>query len=533
MNGKRSQLPAELLAILACCAVFFFYGLGSFGLVGADEPRYAQIAREMLQRHDWVTPVLNGVAWLEKPVLYYWSAMLSYSIFGFHDWAARVPTAVIATLMVVGVYVFMRRFREGSQLDAAIILVTLAGVIGFGRAASTDMPLTSMFTLGTLCWFGWYQTQKKRLLLGFYFFMALATLAKGPVAPFLAALVIVAFVIVRREWKALLGTLSVAGILVYLAVALPWFVLVQRANPQFLRVFIFEHNLARYSSDVFRHHQPFWYYVPVLLAALLPWLVFAIPAFARAARKNVSEPFGLFFALWAVLPVIFFSFSGSKLPGYILPSIPPFAVLIADYLRQKREESFLPAISLAVAHSVICGLLLGAALLTNYFVLRMKPTSTAIAIAAIAGVICAGAMLTAILLKSWRVLHLATLVPMVLAISFVIKFAGPTIDLKNSARPIAQEVSGLVSRDTKQIAVFGVPRDIEYGLNYYAYEYHLNPEENRAIASYDRGQIPAQEHVLVARQGSEAALQTMLGTRVKLIGNFPARKLELYLVQAR
>jgi 4-amino-4-deoxy-L-arabinose transferase-like glycosyltransferase len=533
MKSVRSQIPAELLAVLACCAVFFFYGLGSFGLVGADEPRYGQIAREMLQRHDWITPVLNGVAWLEKPVLYYWSAMLSYSLFGFHDWAARVPTAVMATLMVLGVYFFMRRFREGSQLDAAIILTTLAGVIGFARAASTDMPLTATLTLGLLCWFAWYQTRSKSMLLGFYFFLALATLAKGPVAPFLTALVIVAFAIARREWKILVGTLSFAGILVYLVVALPWFVLVQRANPQFVRVFILEHNLARYSSDVFRHHQPFWYYVPVLLAALLPWLAFAVPAFARAARRNAAEPFGLFFALWAILPVIFFSFSGSKLPGYILPSIPSFTILVADYLRQRKEESFLPSLGIAAVHSVLVGTLLGAALLTNYFVLRLKPSSTAIAIAVIAGIICAGGMLAAILMKSWRVLHLATLVPMVLAICFVIKFAGPTIDLKNSARPIAQEISSLASRGAKQVAVFGVPRDIEYGLNFYAHDYRLSSEENQAIASYDRGEFPSGEHLLVAKQGSAAALQKMLGKRVKLIGSFPTRKLEFYSLQAR
>jgi 4-amino-4-deoxy-L-arabinose transferase-like glycosyltransferase len=298
-------------------------------------------------------------------------------------------------------------------------------------------------------------------------------------------------------------------------------------------VFIFEHNLARYSSDVFRHHQPFWYYIPVLLAALLPWLAFAMAAFARAARRNVSEPLGLFFLLWAALPVIFFSFSGSKLPGYILPSIPAFAILIADYLRQGREESSVPSFGIALVHALLGGALIGAALLTNYFVLRIKPTTTAMAIAVIVGVICAGGMLAAILLKSWPILHLATLAPMVLAICFVIKFAGSTIDLKNSARPIAQQVSNLASRDTKQLAVFGVPRDIEYGLNYYAYEYHLDTQQNRAIASYDRGEIPAEEHVIVAKRGSAETLQTMLGNRVKLIGNFPARRLEFYLVQRR
>src|ERR1700739_4933377 len=106
MNTRSTTLALQLAIILALCAFLFFYGLGSFGLVGADEPRYAQIAREMLARHDWVTPVLNGTAWLEKPVLYYWGAMLSYKVFGVSDWAARVPSAVMATLLVFCIYFF-------------------------------------------------------------------------------------------------------------------------------------------------------------------------------------------------------------------------------------------------------------------------------------------------------------------------------------------------------------------------------------------------------------------------------------------
>src|SRR5512144_2034206 len=118
-EAQKRGIALELLVLAAFCAFLFFFGLGSFGLVGADEPRYAQIAREMLARHDWVTPVLNGVPWLEKPALYYWGAMLSYSIFGVTDWAARLPSAVLATAMVAAIYFFMRRYRPDAQLDSA------------------------------------------------------------------------------------------------------------------------------------------------------------------------------------------------------------------------------------------------------------------------------------------------------------------------------------------------------------------------------------------------------------------------------
>jgi len=114
--NRRSRIPDWIL-LLAFCAFFFLWGLAFFGLIGADEPRYAQVAREMLARHDWITPTLSGSAWLEKPPLYYWQAMIVYSIFGVSDWAARIPSVIDATVLVFAVYWFLRRFRPGIELD--------------------------------------------------------------------------------------------------------------------------------------------------------------------------------------------------------------------------------------------------------------------------------------------------------------------------------------------------------------------------------------------------------------------------------
>ena len=144
------RLGIDLLLLAGFCAFLFFFGLGRIGLTGADEPRYAQIAREMLARHDWITPVLHGEPWLEKPVLYYWEAMLSYRLLGVSDWAARLPAAVNATALVLAVYLFMGRFYQASgskntgspggrvvrvKLEAALIAASMAGIVGFGHAA--------------------------------------------------------------------------------------------------------------------------------------------------------------------------------------------------------------------------------------------------------------------------------------------------------------------------------------------------------------------------------------------------------------
>src|SRR6202049_4854111 len=194
----------DSLVISVFCAFFFFYGLELFGLIGADEPRYAQVAREMLERREWITPTLAGKPWLEKPPLYYWQAMLAYAIFGVSDWAARVPSAVDATLMVIAVYVFLKRLRPGFQLDGALMTASAAGVIGFARAASTDMPLAATFTIALLAWYAWYEDESYLDLATFYCFLALGMLAKGPVAPLLAGIIIVIFAAVKRDFRLIL-----------------------------------------------------------------------------------------------------------------------------------------------------------------------------------------------------------------------------------------------------------------------------------------------------------------------------------------
>jgi len=138
-NSKLRILVIEVATVIGLSLLLFFYGLGNFGLVGADEPRYAQVAREMLRNNDFVTPTLYGSPWLEKPALYYWRAAAAFRTFGVHDWAARLPSATFAAALVIIIYFHMRRFRPGAQFGAALITAASAAVIGFSRGASTDM----------------------------------------------------------------------------------------------------------------------------------------------------------------------------------------------------------------------------------------------------------------------------------------------------------------------------------------------------------------------------------------------------------
>jgi len=405
----RLRLPswavaAEVAVFLLFTIFFLFYGQtpwtggAGLGLVGADEPRYAQIAHEMLDRFDaapplgklsdcvswkgslsnlvtWsgcqrsfsslgpalkqelsacVTPYLYGQPWLEKPALYYWRAMFVFQDFGVHDWVARLPSASFAFIMVALIYLHMRRFRPGGHLDAALITVACVGIIGFARGASTDMQMAAPLAIGLLGWYAWYETDSKFWLFDIYFFTGVATLAKGPVAPFLAIVIVAAFAGLRREWSILRRSFWWPGALLYFAIVLPWFIAVQYKNPTFFREFFLEHNLERFATNRFEHQQPFWYYLAVVLLAVMPWTVIAVRAFADGIHTSVCEwrarnfskcapcasrpgdAFPEFLVLWALIPILFFSLSQSKLPGYILPSIPPITILTGDYLYRRR-----------------------------------------------------------------------------------------------------------------------------------------------------------------------------------------------------
>jgi 4-amino-4-deoxy-L-arabinose transferase-like glycosyltransferase len=523
--GQRAAFIADLLTLAIFCGFLFFYGLGSFGLVGADEPRYAQIAREMLARHDWVTPILNGTAWLEKPVLYYWGAMLSYKLFGVSDWAARVPSATMATLLVFSVYLFLRRFRPGSQLDGALIVASSVAVIGFARAASTDMPLTAMFGIALLAWYAWLETDEKRWLGVAYFFLALATLAKGPVAPFLALLIVVAFCLVLRDFKVLARMLWLPGLAVYFVVMLPWYVLVQIHNPQFLRVFFMEHNLQRFSTNMFQHEQPFWYFLPVLLVSVLPWTVLVSVAVIRGIRKLFQErvqtggTFELFLLIWGILPILFFSLSESKLPGYILPAISAFGLMLADYLWQKQKLARRVPPAVVVMHCLLNGTMLTGALLVWYWVSRVRPIPGAVVAAAIVGGAIALAMIVVILLRGIATLRLMTMVPVVLGMAFLIKMGAPVMDAHLSARTLAREISAIAPTPAP-VAVYGVKRDVDYGLNFY---------RNQQILNYQQGEAPATPHLLVVPEGKIQEAQKFIPEWKALqVGVYKPQKLEFY-----
>ncbi len=582
----RGRLPRwaalrEAAVFLVFSGFFLLYGLtpllggDGLGLVGADEPRYAQIAHEMLARFDaahtlkgrlgaCVTPYLYGHPWLEKPALYYWRAMFLFQDFGVHDWSARLPSTTFAFIMVALIYFHMRRFRPGGHLDAALITVACAGIIGFSRGASTDMQMAAPLAIGLLGWYAWYETGSKFWLYDIYFFTGLATLAKGPVAPFLAILIVAVFAFLRREWSILRRSFWWPGALLYFAIVLPWFIAVQHQNPTFFHEFFLQHNLERFATNRFQHEQPFWYYLVVVVLALMPWTVVAIQALVDGVRTSVCEwrirhttrcapcsgapgdAFPEFLVIWALIPVLFFSFSRSKLPGYILPSIPPITILTGDYLFRRRG----PGLNrwLVAGHALLAAVMTAFALLVPWFVGRGAKLPPLPALAAAAAAAFGAAALIFIVVRAYGVVRLRLVTSGVLVVlvfslyGFGPFFGVPAIaatkhtihilDRTYSARPLAQRIAAIAPPGAT-VAVFRVRRDVEYGLSFY---------RNHAVVNYEEDGVPDGEHILVARVSgrrgvdlhTQAALDECLrGRRYTPIFSWPEQGLIVYLVGAR
>jgi 4-amino-4-deoxy-L-arabinose transferase-like glycosyltransferase len=558
--GLRDTL--EALSLFVFTPFFLFYGLvpvfggDGLGLVGADEPRYAQIAREMLTRHDYITPVLWGHPWLEKPALYYWRAMFAFLEFGVHDWSARLPSASFAFILVALIYLHLRRFRPGSQLDAALITASCAGIIGFARGASTDMQLAAPFCIGMLGWYAWYETDSKFWLFDLYFFVGVATLAKGPVAPFMAIAIIFTFAALRREWSLLRRSIWIPGVILYFAMVLPWFIAVQHRNPDFLRIFFLEHNLERFATNRYMHLQPFWYYIPIMLLALMPWSVIAMRALVEAIQQSIAEwrarrtkhhyvghsrwgdAFPEFLVLWTLFPIVVFSLSHSKLPGYILPSIPPLTILTGDYINRIRQAGL--KLWLLVLHALLSAITILLVLLLPWRITHpgVSPPVTILLPAISSGL--AAALLIMIVVARFGVtrLRMVTMVPLIIMLFFIFGvgpfFGLPAItatkknirllDAAYSARPLAAIISQ-IARPNEGVAVYKVRRDVEYGLSFY---------RNHQVDNYEQEGIPSGEHILITREAYTGDLHTLLaGRSYQPLFSYPAQNLAVYQVFAK
>jgi 4-amino-4-deoxy-L-arabinose transferase-like glycosyltransferase len=325
----------DLTVLLIVFGTLFLQFLGRIPLFEPDEGRYAEIPREMLERGDFITPMLNYVKYFEKPALHYWLDAISQRLFGQNEFAARLPGAVAGLLCVLFVYHLGRKlFDRRTGFLAALILGTCTGFMVMARINLTDMTLTCCLTLALGCFI--LAAREGEEHKGFYYYLAyifaaLAVLAKGLIGIVFPGAIIFLFCLLGREWRLLKEMRIPTGLLLFLLVAAPWFILVSLHNPEFPNFFFIHEHFQRFTTTVHNRYQPFWFFAPVLLGTMLPWSFF-IPSGLRGTWLGRRSPQGreaLFLAIWVVFIFLFFSKSNSKLVPYILPLFPPLSILIA------------------------------------------------------------------------------------------------------------------------------------------------------------------------------------------------------------
>ena len=353
-NTRLGALPSILLVLLLALA--WFGPLDYRALVKSDEGRYAEIAREMHVSGNWVTPRLNDLKYFYKPPLQYWATAAAYGTLGESAFAARLWPALSGFLTVLFAGFTARRvFGAPYAVPVAAVLASALWWIGLSHANSLDAGVSSfmaaaLFALMLAQRDGIGLRAERGWMLVCWAAMALAVLSKGLIGIVLPGGALVAYTLLARDWNVWRRLHILSGAMLFVAIAAPWFVVVTRANPEFFHYFFIHEHFERFLTTVSRRTAPWWYFVPLLLASVLPWLA-ALPAAALSAGRRSAQANGfrpaLLALVWSVVIFLFFSVSSSKLPAYILPVVPALALLIGLWLPAARGRGVLAVVALA------------------------------------------------------------------------------------------------------------------------------------------------------------------------------------------
>lgn len=340
---KLQHRTSDLLAIVLLASLLFGLFLGSRPLTAPDEGRYSEIPRQMLLHHDYVTPRINNIKYFEKPPLFYWLQSASFSVLGMNDWTFRLANALMGVLGCVITYLAgYQLYNRRTALLATMILATSALYFGLARFITLDMTLSVMLTGCLFSFIVAEHTGNKSYLWLMYIFAALATLTKGFVGVILPGAIIFLWLAINNKWHQLRQYKLFSGTLLFLVIALPWHILAQLRNPEFLQFYVLDQQILRYFTDVAGREQAVWFFPAVLVGGLLPWTPWLIPAVRTAwtnFRKN-NDLRAIFLMIWPAFIFLFYWMSKSQLSPYILPILPALAMLIAHHLAQNKNSQW-------------------------------------------------------------------------------------------------------------------------------------------------------------------------------------------------
>jgi 4-amino-4-deoxy-L-arabinose transferase-like glycosyltransferase len=446
---------AAVFALAAACYLLFFYKLAGVGMLGPDEPRYASIGREMARSGDWVTPRLEGRPWFEKPPLLYWMTAAAFNAGLSEDLAPRLGVALLSVAFLFFFWRTLRReFGEPAAFLSTAILATSAFWVGFSHVGVTDLPLAVAFSAAMLLSLGWIARGEKRLLVPAAALLGVAVLAKGLVPLVLALPLLWAG---RARLRDLFRPAPIAA---FLLVAAPWYAAITaRFGPRFVDDFFLKHHLERFTSGALQHVQPFWFYGPVLVAALFPWSPLLVLLFRKVLYR---DPRRRLLLLWLLFGLLFFSVAANKLPGYLLPLLPAAAALIGLSLA---ESGWAP--QLLAACAALLGLIPAVAAGLPEALLR-GVTHVRLGTAWWPGAVVAPLLAAVVWLlarSGRRILAFAAVaLAVVIGVVWIETQTFPALDRSVSARGLWLSISSRRG----EVCVAEVNRGWLYGLDYYA-----------------------------------------------------------------
>lgn len=455
-----------LLAIL--CWIIYGIGLSDRGLVGPDEPRYASIAHHMAVSGDWVTPQLWGEPWFEKPALLYWMGAFAETA-GIHsDLATRIPVALLSFAFLIGFHLFIRRSLGQCDADGAtLVLATAAGWAAYSQVGVFDLPLSVAVSVALLALLPWVQDPEQKALLPLFgAALGIGVLAKGLIAPAIATLAVLSVCRDRGIGATAKDLFSFRTLGPFAAVTLPWYGLCYwRNGTPFIEEFLWRHHILRLFSDELQHVKPWWFYLPIILLGLAPWTPLVATASASLDWRRDSRM--RFIGFWAVGTLLLFSVSTNKLPGYILPALPPLCLIAGRGLKKA------PVWAWATSGLMLCLLPLTASLLPTAIAdglpAAWPPQSTAWASAGVFAVLAIFAGLAGA--KGKPALAAALIGIGATAGYWNLKsITFHDLDIAAGTRTLWQEHRA----DAAEICIGEVRRHVEYGLRYYS-EGKLDP----------------------------------------------------------
>jgi 4-amino-4-deoxy-L-arabinose transferase-like glycosyltransferase len=472
MRDRATRIALLLLALLALAVA-----LDNFDrpLSNPDEGRYSEISREMAEGGDWITPRLNGLKYFEKPPLQYWATAVSFRVFGVHEWSARLYTGLCAFAVILLVGFTARRLGTPEHaLAAMMVLVASPYFMGMAGAVTLDMGLTLWTTL-TFCAYLLAEhatsgtTARRRWLLVAWAATALAVLSKGLIGIVFPAAAIGLHALWQGDLRRALRLEWGWGLLVFFLIAAPWFVAVSIANPEFPEFFFIHEHFERFLMKGHRRTESWWYFLALFAIGFGPWM-FMIPggmAHALERERGIRGLRPLTFALlWSAFVVAFFSISSSKLPMYILPAFPAFALVLGRYAAdaQPRRLAFMVLPVSLVAIVLAYGASLGPTRLRDPWMRELVQG------AQLSAYLASGALFVTAIATAWLLLRgrrMLAIVGVALGTLTMIHFIEDTYDVfspRQSGRDAARKIHAWLTPDTRLYSV----KYYDYTLSFYS-----------------------------------------------------------------